>query len=108
MKDHRLIDQRSLAMHQCVVEKIRQDPALFGRVCNTLSRWRSTVSPASQPYLEAWQRAVDQGMEACLALAVEDSPRATALRQSSPFAGLLTPAERFGFLRSWNRDHAAP
>lgn len=108
MRDHPLIDQRSLAMHQCVAQKIRQDPALFDKVCGTLARWRATVSPAAQPYLEVWQQAVDQGMEACLALAVEDSARATALRQSSPFAGVLTPAERFGFLRSWNSDHATP
>ncbi|MFA7239213.1 MAG: hypothetical protein WC091_03810 [Sulfuricellaceae bacterium] len=49
---------------------------------------------------------MNQGIDASLAIAVEDSQRATALRQSSPFSGILTNQERFAFLKAWNNDHA--
>lgn len=108
MPTHRDIDARSLAMHQLVAEKIRRDPALLERAKKTLARWRGMVCPASQPYLVEWERLLERGIEPCLAVATENSQRAAALRQSSPFAGLLTNQERFTFLRDWKRAHETP
>ena len=88
-------------MHHLVVAKIRRDPALFARVLATLARWRGTVCEASQPYLMTWEALAQEGMEPCLRMAVEDSARAAALRQASPFAGLLSNEERFAFLKTW-------
>ena len=107
MLSHQEIDQRSLALHRLLTEKIRQDPALFENVKRTLARWRKTVCTNSQPYLEEWQRLVDLGIEECLAVATEDSERATAMRQASPFCGILSEEERREFLLSWTRDHGA-
>jgi hypothetical protein len=101
MSDHDRIDARSLAMHQRIAERIRQEPALMDRARATLARWRSTVSPDAQPYLQEWQGLMDAGLETCLRVATEDSQRARALRQASPFAGLLSNAERFAFIRQW-------
>lgn len=92
-------------MHRLIADKIRQDPALFEKVKDTLARWRLTVCANSQPYLVEWERLVGEGIEACLAVAVEDSERATALRQSAPFCGVLSEAERINFLSAWARDH---
>lgn len=107
MHTHQEVELRSLALHRLVAEKIRRDPALMRRAEATLRHWRTRVSPASQPYIEDWERLVHQGLDVCLAIAVEDSPRATALRQCSPFTGVLTHQERFSFLRDWGRAHAA-
>lgn len=107
MRTHQEIDRRALAMHRLVAEKIRQNPALFDKAKLTLARWRQTVCVSSQPYLHEWQLLMNQGVEACLAVAVEDSEHATALRQSSPFAGLLTHQDRFEFLKTWSQNHAA-
>ena len=107
MRTHQEIDQRSLALHRLVAERVRRDPASFERARATLARWRRSVCIASQPYLEEWERLMNQGVEACLAVAVEDSPRAAALRQSSPFSGILTNRERFSFLKQWRTDHEA-
>ena len=71
-----------------------------------LQRWRAGVSPCTFPYLDEWQRLIDQGAEVCLAVAVEDSERAAALRQASPLACLLTPKERFEFLKSRSQTNA--
>lgn len=102
---HLKIDQRSLALHRLVVEKIRKDPVLFDNVKRTLAYWRTIVSANSQPYLEEWEQLVNQGIDACLAAAVEDSEHADALRQTSPFCGILTNEERFVFFKEWRQKN---
>jgi hypothetical protein len=106
MRTHQEIDARSLAMHRVVAEKIRRDPSLFDKAKATLARWRASGSSPSDPYLDEWERLMERGMDGCLAIAVEDSERANALRQCSPFAGVLTSRERFAFLRAWKAAHA--
>lgn len=101
MRTHQEIDTRSLDLHRLVADKIRRDPALFEAAKATLTRWQHTVDAASQPYLAEWARLMAEGLEPCLQVAVEDSPRAVALRQSSPFSAVLTPRERFQFLKTW-------
>lgn len=108
MRTHQLIDARSLALHRAVAAKLRQNPELFERSRQTLQRWRSTVSPSSQPYLETWEALMNQGLEATLAVALEDSERAAALRQSSPFAAVLTNQERFALLKAWRHLQDTP
>ena len=107
MRTHQEIDARSLALHRMVAAKIRRDPRLFENVKGTLARWRASVCSASQPYLEEWDHLVSLGIEACLSIAEEDSPHATALRQSSPFSAVLTHRERFAFLKTWSRADEA-
>ncbi|MDO8903188.1 hypothetical protein [Hydrogenophaga sp.] len=43
------------------------------------------MSPSAQSYLEEWERLMAQGLEATLAVALDDSEHGAALRQSSPF-----------------------
>jgi len=107
MPTHQELDQRSRALHRLIAEKIRQDPSLFENMKRTLARWRKIVSADSQPYLKEWERLVDLGIEECLAVATEDSERANAMRQASPFCGILTNEERWEFLLEWDKDHGA-
>jgi hypothetical protein len=60
-----------------------------------------------QPYLEEWARILSRGLDATTAVLLDESERATALRQCSPFAGALSSRERFSFLREWKAAHAA-
>lgn len=108
IRTHQELDKRSLAMHRLVVEKLRRDPALFDKPKATLARWRTIVCPASQPYLQEWERLIEQGMETCLAVSVENSEHATALRQCSPFTGILTEQERLTFLNEWQKKRREP
>ena len=108
MRTHQEIDARSLMLHCFVADKIRRDPAQFAVARATLARWRASVDAAPQPYLERWNDLMNQGMEACLAVAVENSQRADALRQNSPFSGILTNRERFMLLKNWKQSHEAP
>jgi hypothetical protein len=91
---HQRLDQRSLALHRAIADKLRADPALLGVAYDNLDRW-SQQKGRSQPYLDAWREILNRPLEEILALMVEESERMTAMRQANPFAGILTPRERW-------------
>ncbi|MGO4879941.1 MAG: hypothetical protein ACLP59_03860 [Bryobacteraceae bacterium] len=93
-RGHQRIDQRSLAMHRAIAAKLRNDPALMAIAFDNLDRW-SQKGGRSQPYLDAWREILKLALPEILTLLEEDSERMTAMRQSSPFAGVLEPAERW-------------
>ena len=105
-RTHQEIDARTLAMHRMIAEKIKRDPSLFEKPSVVIARWRNKVCGSSLPYLLEWERLIGQGMNACLSVATEESEYATALRQSSPFVGILTEKERLSFLKSWSGSRA--
>ncbi|WP_312563737.1 hypothetical protein [Diaphorobacter sp.] len=100
-----LLDRRSLEFHQMLAQCLREHPERLERVKRTLARWRVIVAPHSQPYVAEWQRLIDAGLETALAMAVEDSERAAALRQCSPFGSVITPEERAVFFERWSAAH---
>ena len=91
---HLRIDRRSLALHHAVAEKLRAQPERIEIARENLRRW-SAGAGRSQPYLDEWRRILDLPLEEILSLMEQDGERMTALRQSSPFAGILEPAERW-------------
>jgi hypothetical protein len=91
---HRRIDERSLAMHRAIAEKLREKPDLLAIARENLDRWQADAG-RSGPYLREWRRILDLPLDEVLALMVREDERTTALRQSSPFAGILEPAERW-------------
>ena len=107
MRTHPEIDARSLALHCLIAQKIRNNPALLEQAKHTLMAWRSKVAAASLPYLDEWEKLLNQGLDTCLAVATAENEYATALRQSSPFTSILSHQERFIFLRTWKAEHEA-
>ena len=105
--NHQEIEARSLALHRLVAEKIRRDPSLLRIARDNLARWRGKATPNDLEYLSEWERLLEAGLDAALAAVTEESERANALRQASPFAGILTPSERRAFLRAWKTVHGA-
>ncbi len=91
---HQRIDQRSLALHRAIAEKLRADPSLLAVAHDNLDRW-SKEKGRSQPYWDAWREILRRPLEEVLTLMVEESERMTAMRQANPFAGILTPRERW-------------
>ena len=91
MRTHQEIDARSLAMHRLIAEKVRGEPALLEAARATLARWRSIGDASTRAYDEQWERALSEGLEATPRVALEDSERGDAMRQCSPFPGILTP-----------------
>ena len=101
MKDHRLIDERSLAFHRLVAEKLRADSALLDLARANLARWEATASPRVRPVFAEWRALIAAPLDDLLAVLTGEDERATRLRQSSPFAGALTSGERFAILREF-------
>jgi hypothetical protein len=94
LRGHERIDRRSLALHRAIAEKLRSNPALLVIARDNLDRW-SLAHGRSQPYWDAWREILDQPLGDVLDLMLEDSERMTAMRQATPFAGILTPHERW-------------
>ena len=97
--DHIRIDERSIALHRAVAERIRGNPKLMEEAVKNLQRYlQQFFSEGRKPVssLLEWQELLEnQSLEQVLEFMVSDSERARRLRQSSPFAGILTPQERW-------------
>lgn len=102
MKDHRLIDERSLAFDRLIAAKLRIDPMLLDKARAILSRWLQTSDDRSVPDLLEWQRLLDGSLTELLATLEATDEQSTRLRQSSPFCGILTPAERLAIIREYH------
>jgi len=94
LRGHQRIDRRSLALHRAIADKLRADPSLLGIARDNLDRWTLAES-RSQPYWDAWREILSRPLPEILDLLGEESERMTALRQATPFAGVLEPAERW-------------
>ncbi len=92
--DHRRLDLRSLAMHTLIARKIARDPKLLAVARRNLKRWGERWGHRTPAWHKEWQEILKQPWREVAALLTELSPLATRLRQSSPFAGVLTPQER--------------
>ena len=101
MKDHRLIDERSLAFDRLIAAKLLANPTLVEKARVNLSRWLASAAPAVRTDLQEWQRLLDGPLETLLSILKSADQRATRLRQSSPFCGILTPAERTRILQEF-------
>ncbi len=91
---HRLIEARSLAMHCLIARKITADPALLDVARRNLETWRARYGHSPPRALEEWRAILEQPWPDIAALITDPGESATRLRQSSPFAGVLTAAER--------------
>lgn len=107
MKDHRLIDERSLAFDRRIAAKLRADPSLAGKARANLERWLGTCAPGVRPDLLEWRRLLDGPFSTLLATLEAVDEHATRLRQSSPFCGVLTPGERTRILREFQARESA-
>jgi len=91
---HRVIEARSLAMHCLAAQKISDHPRLLDAIRGTLTRWRSRYGDRVPRALDEWQGILDRPWPEIAALITDPGESATRLRQSSPFAGVLTQSER--------------
>jgi hypothetical protein len=99
--DHHRIDERSLALHELVAQKIQAAPELLDKVRENLRRWQRTRQNPS-PALTEWEKIIDSSVGDVLAALVDRSEKATRLRQSSPFCGILSETERRTIYESYS------
>jgi hypothetical protein len=105
LRGHQRLDQRSIELHRAIADKLRAYPALLDIARENLDRW-SQMPGHSQPYWDAWRELLNRPFENLLDLLVEDSERMTAMRQATPFAGVLTPAERWAIYKRFEQPRS--
>jgi len=90
-RDHRPAELRSLAYHRVVARRL--DEGIVNDARKRLRRWREDgrIDPR---WADEWERILAMPPPSIAKLMSSDSERARALRQSSPFAGVLTEQER--------------
>jgi len=104
---HRRAEDRSLALHREVARRIRDRPELLEKAHSRVRGWlESGMVP--RYWAEAWDAALSGTIDDVVARITDPSERARALRQTSPFAGVLDPRERWEMLRQHSKGHAAP
>ena len=91
---HRLIEARSLAMHCLIATKIAADLALLDVARRNLEAWGARYGGSPPRALEEWRAILQRPWPEVAALITDPGETATRLRQSSPFAGVLTQLER--------------
>jgi hypothetical protein len=88
---HRLAELRSLAYHRALAPRLRRPMVEQAR--RKLRRWRDEerIDPR---YAQTWEEVLAMPLEEIRQAITADDERGRDLRQSSPFAGLLSEQER--------------
>lgn len=97
---HELAEARSLAIHRAIAERLRQEPRLVAVARRRVDAWAAEgkMRPA---YAKAWRELLDGPPEALLAVLDDPGERAAALRQCTPFVGVIDQQTR---LRIWRQE----
>lgn len=104
---HEIIDRRSLAMHSQVAARLHAQPSLLGIARANLERWLGRMDPDDPaiPAVLEWQQILDSlSLNELCELLVREDEEANRLRQNSPFAGVLSPAEVWEIKRRFSSE----
>lgn len=94
-RGHDWIDARDRALHAAVASHLRRDPTLLRIAVANLDRFEPTAAPGARWAYAEWRRLMRElALDDLLAFLVSEDERATELRQSTPFFGILPAAER--------------
>ena len=91
---HRLAEARSLAAHRVIAARLLADPGLLEQARARVDAWL-TEEPCTHHYAVDWRELLAADVESVARAIAEDSERGRTLRQSTPFAGVLGPRERW-------------
>jgi hypothetical protein len=98
MDAHRLAEERSVAYHRAIAERLRSQPEVLEIARRRVQSWLDARD--SPPfYARKWSEILAHDVPAIAAFLVERSELADELRQSTPFAGALKPQERWKIWR---------
>jgi hypothetical protein len=89
-------------------EKLLANLALVDRGLANLDRWLKTCSPNVRPVLIEWQALLQRPLPEVISVLLSTDQQATRLRQSSPFAGLLSVSERTEILKRFPTREPQP
>ena len=95
-RGHRTVELQSLAYHRLVAERLDEEIVATAR--RRLDRWRAS-GRIDERWAGEWERILSKPIGQIARAIAADSPRARELRQTSPFAGVLSEQERRRLVR---------
>lgn len=108
MKPHQAIDARSLEMDRLIARRFQHDPPVLTKARAVLDKWLASCDDSVRPALEEWRDILEGPVSQVLATLEGEDERSVRLRQSSPFCGILTAAERTAIIMSHAYDRGKP
>lgn len=97
---HRLAEERSIAYHRLIAERLRQKPEILEMARRRVESWMSSGTHVPF-YARKWAEILAGDVSSIAAFLTERSELAVELRQSTPFAGAITPQERWKIWREF-------
>jgi excisionase family DNA binding protein len=103
----------SLWLHRAIAGKVVANPPAVLAAARINLRKLRRMHPAGEAWewLDRWDAVLDDGVEAVLEALTSSTDVAVGLRRQSPFAGILSEAERAEVVAAFadsRRDHARP
>ena len=104
--DHKRLEEQSLAFHREIAQRIRKNPGLLSRVRDRLvrdirsGRFSERLTDVMQEWLDLLN---ESSLGQILALLVGEGENARRLRQSTPFAAILTQEERCRIVKEYEK-----
>jgi transcriptional regulator with XRE-family HTH domain len=96
-------DRRSLELHRAISDKLAAGPASVVRKARKNVAHMIRTNPGASELLKEWRRALTLPMSELIDLLQDPRPRARELRHVSPFAGVLSPSERWDVYRRFGQ-----
>jgi hypothetical protein len=92
---HAVLDRRALALARAIADRLKVDPSLVDSARRYIDARLTVASPGERLELLEWRDVIsDMSVARLRRFLIEESPRATRLRQSLPFLGALSDEER--------------
>ena len=88
----------SLLLHRELIRAIETDAGVLTRARRNILRWQALHGHAVQAWDE-WLKLLDSGVEAVLKAMLDEGEEGARLRQSSPFAGIISNRRRWELLK---------
>lgn len=97
-------DRRSLELHRGIARRLADDPAaVIAQARRNLARMRARHRHATQ-LLREWEIVLERPLPALVEMLTDAGEWARELRHVTPFAGVLSAAERAAAYQSLSRD----
>lgn len=98
MDAHRLAEERSVAYHRVIAERLLAQPEVLEKARRRVESWLS-IGERAPFYARKWAEILNRDAPSIATFLVERSELADEIRQSTPFLGVLRPEERWKIFR---------
>jgi hypothetical protein len=95
----RTAERRSVAYHGAIAERLVRDPSIIGRARARVAAWEASGSVHPR-WIAAWSELLARPLAEICDKLREPTEQMAALRQVTPFAGVLDSRTRWALWRS--------